>query len=311
LPAHAGLRCRLLDQVVEIGLPDAAAAAGAQALLGHLVGPGRPTIRLDVVADDDGFAIVRDGAVVERADSRAGLAPQIKSAAIVAALNVQGFRLFLHAAMLRHGASALLLPAAPGSGKTCLSAALARAGLAYHSDEVTLLEGRGLRARGVPVALTIKEPAWPILGPLYPEIDTLTVHHRIDGKVCRYLPPPVQMDDPALHTWWPVRALIFPRFDAGAITRLEPLDKLDALQRLLSECLAIPAGLDGGLIEDLAQWMEGVEAFSLPFSDLDSALTAIRSCSALAGMDGVVGAAASEPVAAEGDRTLRAARSPA
>ena len=117
------------------------------------------------------------------------------------------------------------------------------------------------------------------------------------------------MDDPALHTWWPVRALIFPRFNAGAITRLEPLDKLEALQRLLSECLAIPAGLDGGLIEDLAQWMEGVAAFSLPFSDLDSALNAIRSCSALAGMDDVVRAADSDSVAAEGDRAPRAARS--
>ena len=244
--------------------------------MGHLGTAAAPAIRLDVVADGDGFAIVRDGAVVERAAARAGLAPQIKSAAIVAALNAQGFRLFLHAAMLRLGDAAVLLPAAPGSGKTCLSAALARAGFAYHSDEVTLLEGSALRARGVPVALTVKEPAWPVLRSRYPEIDRLTVHHRIDGKVCKYLPPPVDRGDPDLDRSWPVRALVFPRFDPAAKTGLEPLGRLEALQRLLAECLAIPAGLDARLVEDLAQWIEGVEAFALPFSDLDSAIDAIR-----------------------------------
>ena len=300
-PPFATLRCRLLDQIVEIGLPDAEAAAAATALLGHLTSRAHPTIRLDVVTDAGGFAVLRDGMVVEQAGTRTSLAPQIKSAAIVAALNAQGFRLLLHAAMLRRGDAAILLPAVPGSGKTCLSAALARAGFAYHSDEVTVLDGRGLRARGVPVALTVKEPAWPILGGLYPEIDRLTVHHRIDGQVCRYLPPPVVRDDAGVDGWWPVRALVFPRFDAGATTRLEPLGKLDALQRLLAECLAIPAGLDADLVEDLAHWIEGIEAFALPFADLDDALAAISSCRALGGRSDVL--RETGPVAAETARS--------
>ena len=277
-PPKETIRCRLLDQMVEIGLPDADAAAAALALMGHLRSTGAPAIRLDVVADGPGFAILRHGAVVERAAARTGLAPQIKSAAIVAALNAQGFRLFLHAAMVRLGDAAILLPAAPGSGKTCLSAALARAGFAYHSDEVTLLEGPALSARGVPVALTVKEPAWPVLRSRYPEIDQLTVHHRIDGKVCKYLPPPVDPGDPDLERAWPVRALVFPRFDPAARTGLKPLGRLEALQQLLAECLAIPAGLDARLVEDLAQWIDGVEAFALPFADLNSAMDAIRHC---------------------------------
>ena len=277
-PARAGAlrHYRLLECTVAVTLPDQAIAARVDSLLGHLASEGAPDIRLVVEAvPDAGYLIRRDGHMVEQAPLLAGLAPQVKSAVLVAAINATRFTAFLHAAMLRRRGAAILLPAAPGSGKTCLAAALAKRGFAYHTDEVTLLIGPELEARGVPLALTVKEPAWPVLGPLYPELAALDSHARIDGKICRYLPPPVAHRDPDLDRAWPVAALVFPRYDASGPTRLEPLRPIDALERTLGECLAIQSGLDAEAVQRLADWIETCPAYSLTFDSLDKASGAI------------------------------------
>ena len=90
--------------------------------------------------------------------------PTLKHALISEAVNRHGFDLLVHAAMLRVGDRAVP-PAAPGSGKTCLSLALAAAGFAWHTDETTLLLGEDLKARGVPACPCVEEPAWPLVAP--------------------------------------------------------------------------------------------------------------------------------------------------
>ena len=274
---HAILTVRMLDQVFGVALPDAATRARVEPLLRHLASDESPSRRLAVQpkADADGFVILLDGVVVESSPSLEALGPQIKSALTVAAINAYGFALYVHAAMLRPPASSgvVLLPAAAGSGKTCLSAALAAAGYAYHTDEVTLLSGPLLGARGIPVCLTVKEPAWPVLAERYAALADLDSHHRIDGKTCKYLPPPIDPADPALAAEWPVMALVFPHYAPGVKTRLSRLPRLDALGRLLQQCLAIRLDLDAATVGRLVDWIAQIEVYELLFVDLDSAVS--------------------------------------
>jgi hypothetical protein len=284
LPAiepHAILTVRILDQVFGVALPDAATRARIEPLLRHLASDEAPSRWLAVQPEEgaqgEGFVILLDGVVVETSPSLEALGPQVKSALTVAAINAYGFALYVHAAMLRPPGSsgAILLPAAAGSGKTCLSAALATAGYAYHTDEITLLSGPSLCARGVPVCLTVKEPAWPVLADRYPALADLASHQRIDGKTCKYLPPPVDPADPALAAEWPVVALVFPRYAPGVETRLSRLPRLDALGRLLEQCLAIRLDLDAATVGRLVDWIAEVEVYELWFADLDGAVSAL------------------------------------
>ncbi len=53
-------------------------------------------------------------------------------------------RLFVHAGVVEHGGSALVIPGSTLSGKTTLAAALVRAGARYYSDDYAVIDQSGL-----------------------------------------------------------------------------------------------------------------------------------------------------------------------
>lgn len=272
---------RLLDTAFRLGLPgpeEAALVEPVLAVFALQAGPsgGGEEVVLQLVRDDDGYRLVRGGVTLDECAELDEIAPVIKAELLVTAINRYHYSFYLHAAMLRAGDACLLLPAAPGSGKTTLSTALARAGFAYHSDEVTLLDEERLAARGVPLCPAVKEGAWPVLEPLYPGLPDLPEHYRADDKIVRYLPPPVRAGDPALDSHWPVRWMVFPRYQAGAGTALRPLSRIEALRRMLDECLAMRLRLDTEVVARLARWIEGVECRELDVGLLDDAVQALR-----------------------------------
>src|SRR5206468_2960021 len=65
-----------------------------------------------------------------RANRLSALAPVVKSALWVAAINHHDFLFYIHSGVVRRGDSCILLPAAAGSGKSSLTAALTPAGVA-------------------------------------------------------------------------------------------------------------------------------------------------------------------------------------
>lgn len=278
-PVRAGpvrIRLRLFDTVVDLGMPGAALARRVFPALEHLRCDANPTLVVELVRATDGFELVAEDRVVERCREVRAVPPMVKGGLVQLAANRTRFGLWIHAAMLRAGGEALLLPAAPGSGKTCLSAGLARAGLAYHSDEITLLEPKTLAARGLPVALTVKRDAWPLIAKRYPELLHQPFHERVDGRIVRYLPPPIRPGDPALDRAWPVRWIVLPSYRGGAKTRLEPVGRVEALRALLDECLALRLPLDPPTVDRLVDWIGGIECRRLVFGDLDEAVRLVR-----------------------------------
>jgi hypothetical protein len=73
-----------------------------------------------------------------------------------------------------------------------------------------------------------------------------------------------------------VRWVIFPHYDAGAITSLRPLSRPEALRRLLRECLALPDSLDRAGVESLVRWIRTVDCFELPMSSLADAVGLVK-----------------------------------
>lgn len=278
-PVPAGpvrMRLRLFDTVVDLGLPGTALARRVAPALQHLRSDADPALVVELVRASDGFALVAEDRVVERCREVRAVPPMVKGGLVQLAANRARFGLWIHAAMLRVNGQALLLPAAPGSGKTCLSAGLARAGLAYHSDETTLLEPQTLAARGLPVALTVKRDAWPLIAKRYPELLDQPFHERVDGRIVRYLPPPIRPGDPALDRAWPVRWIVLPSFREGAQTRFEPVSRVETLRAVLDECLALRLPLDPPTVDRLVEWIGGIECRRLVFGDLDEAIVLVR-----------------------------------
>jgi hypothetical protein len=231
----------------------------------------------DLVREGEAHLLLLNGRRKERCALLSQLAPLVKWGLLAEAINSHAYLLYVHAGVVRSASGCLLLPAAPGSGKTSLTAALIHAGFTYLSDEVALLEEDTLQVLPVPVSLCIKDSAWDLLAPRHPGLHELAIHHRSDGKIVRYLNPPPAALDPEHERSYPVRWIVFPRYAPALRTELRPVQKADALHRLLKQCLAMPAPLDQRKVASIVRWISSIPCFEMPMSSLDDAVTLVNS----------------------------------
>ena len=271
----------LLGAAVRVRYASRAQRSYVHPILGHLKKTrGRPTSTIELVADGDRHHICQNGAV-ERADVALDeIGPTVKWLLWEAAINSHRFFLNIHAGVVGDRKGVIMLPAAPGSGKSSLTAALCRSGLDYFSDEIALLEEPDLAVRPIPLAVCVKSTGWDLMTPLFPNLPKLKVHRRGDGKIVRYVPPPPFRHGTRRDRTYPVRAIIFPKYVAGAETTLTPLSPVDALGRLMEECLVVPVPLTLRRIRRLVRWIGQIRCYDLKMSSLEQALTLVRSAAA-------------------------------
>jgi hypothetical protein len=268
-------RYRLLETCALIRFGHLAQVRLVGSIIGHLMTDDRvaPTIVIDINAKimDNGHLrsdVYRDGIPVGWVPRLSELAPIVKAALWQSAINAHDFLFYIHAGVVGTGASCVLLPAAAGSGKSSLTAALVHHGFHYFSDEVALIEPTTFHVSPMPLAMCIKSTGWDLMARYYPGILSLPVHVRSDEKVLRYIPPPA---DSLEQIPMPVRHIIFPRYEQAAPTRLERVKRSEALGRLMNECLALRQRLDQKNIRQLVRWITGIECYELTFSSLETA----------------------------------------
>jgi hypothetical protein len=268
-------RYRLLETCALIRFGHVAQVRLVRSIIGHLATDDHvaPTIVIDINATmlDNGHLrsdVYRDGIPIGRAPRLSEMAPIVKAALWQSAINAHDFLFYIHAGVVGTGASCVLLPAAAGSGKSSLTAALVHRGFRYFSDEVALIEPTTFHVSPMPLAMCIKSTGWDLMARYYPGILSLPVHVRSDEKVLRYIPPPADSKE---QTPTPVGHVIFPRYEGAAPTRLERVKRSEALGRLMGECLALRQRLDQKNVRQLVRWISGIECYELTFSSLETA----------------------------------------
>jgi hypothetical protein len=270
---------RLLKTTVLIRYASRAQLRMVDAVIGHL--KVEDAVAADFVLDIAAVAwgenqlasnIYCDRQPEDKAEKLSKLGPLVKSALWVTAVNSYDFLLNLHAGVVTKGKCAILLPAESGSGKSSLTAALTHAGFGYLSDEVGLVERGTFRVPPVPLGVCVKAKGWDLMSRYFPELVTLPIHLRNDGKVVRYLPPrPATLQSqPALITH-----IFFPRYGKGEVTRLEPLSRSVGFTRLMDQCVALSRRLDRDNVGDMIRWIAKIDCYALPFSSLDEAVALI------------------------------------
>ena len=268
---------RLLSTTFAIETGSEPISSGVREALAHLeTQDPNPDVVLQIrpSAPDRWVVLDRDETVAECADL-SGIVPAVKQLVRQIAVDRHPFLVSVHAGVVSFGNGCVLLPAAAGSGKTTLTAALIHFGATYFSDEIALLDEATLAVSPVPLSLTVKDGSLGPLRPLFPAIDTLPVHLREDHVRVRYLrPPPSCLPDAGLRT--PARWVVFPRFEPAADTALQAVDRPVALRRLLDESFVCRPRLTRANAESLVRWMRGVECYELPFSHVGAAAMLLR-----------------------------------
>lgn len=244
----------------------------------HVVQPRRiltPQSLVEILPQGTGFDIKRDGAIKYRNIARDQLTPVIQYLVFLAGIEQSAYAVAFHAGAVALDDRVAVLPGSAGSGKTSLTAALLSQGFRYLSDDL-LLMGTDLKIEGVPFALCIKDTGVTPLAPYYPDLPSLTLHHRPDGKNVRYLSAPLTSSTarpaaPRLPASW----VIFPKYRAGGTTKLKPLGKGEALRRLMeSSTLALP--LTRAQIETFIRWLEALSCYDLEVNSLPEAVSVVE-----------------------------------
>jgi coenzyme PQQ synthesis protein D (PqqD) len=254
-------------------------------VIGHLQAEeaGAPALTIDIhcefwkpdwiewhqIASD----IYCNGIPEARASRLSGLGPLVKSALWVHAVNAHEFILDLHAGVVGQDGRCILLPAAAGSGKSSLTAALVHSGLGYYSDEVALIEPGTFQVVPVPLAVCVKSTAWDLMSRYYPDIHGLPMHRRDDGKQVKYVRPRSEsvQKRPAQ-----VSHIFFPRYAKDHPTELVAVSRLDALARIMDQCLALRLQMTPESVKELVRWISGIETYTLTFSSLDEAVALVK-----------------------------------
>ena len=178
--------------------------------------------------------------------------------------------LILHAAVLERDGCAVILPAPPGSGKSTLCAALASRGWRLLSDEMTLVRPADLALIPMPRPVSLKNGSidvirafapHAVIGPAVPETAKGTIAHMRAPSASI-----AAAGQPARPTH-----IIFPRYEAGAATRLDALPKARMFMGVADNSFNYPIlGATG--FDTLGRLVEACQGFDFCYSSLDEAM---------------------------------------
>ncbi|MBE9568975.1 MAG: PqqD family peptide modification chaperone [Proteobacteria bacterium] len=267
---------RILGQVIEIQYSDEALLKTAGMALGSLLVEVTATSQhnFTVARAENGFVIKHGEQLVEHCRAIEELAPLVLAQVISRVYLDTSCLLGLHAAAVGKRGHCIAMPAVSGSGKSTLTAALAASGFDYYTDELVLVMNDSYQLMTAPVGMGIKPGSWPLLSDYYPELETLPVCPRPDGKQVRYLAAPraicASVDD-GNH----IRALVFPVYAPGQSACLAPVSTADAICRLTAAGYDVDGGLSRNTVEELIGWIGEQDCYELLFDDLEEAIAII------------------------------------
>ena len=191
---------------------------------------------------------------------------------LVIAMRFQRFLMLHSAALERHG-RVMLLPAAPGCGKTTLCAALSQRGWRLLSDEFGLVRPGTTRLVPIPRPMPLKNESIAVMRAFEPEIELgPSIPNTMKGTVAHVRPPARSVAAAGIDA--PAGWLVFPRWQAGSALMLEEVPKDEAFLLLATNAFNYEL-LGESAFETVRNLVGTTRCFRLVYSELDEAIAAL------------------------------------
>jgi HprK-related kinase A len=178
--------------------------------------------------------------------------------------------LIVHAASVERSGCALLLPGAPGSGKSTLCAGLVARGWRLLSDELTLLELRTGEVMPLPRPVSLKNASIEAILSFSPHATVgPPVHDTVKGSVAHMKPPTESVrraNERARPRW-----IALPRFTRDSRASLTALSKARAFMHLADHAFNYDVHGRRGF-ELLTQVVSGCDCFEFEYGVLEDAV---------------------------------------
>jgi HprK-related kinase A len=191
---------------------------------------------------------------------------------LVISLRFHCFMMF-HAAVVERNGRAMLLPAAPGSGKTTLCGALVNSGWRLLSDEFGLVRPGTVLFQPLPRPLPLKNDSIAVLQRYAPHarFGPLQKSTR-KGDIVHLYPPAASIAESgsAVAAAW----IVFPQWQAQATWRLDAVPRGTAFMSLAANAFNYELQGRAGF-ETARDIIAGSDAYVLDYHDLDQAVDAL------------------------------------
>ena len=188
--------------------------------------------------------------------------------------------LIIHAAVVEKHGHAVILPAPPGSGKSTLTAGLVMSGWRLLSDELTLIDRKTGLLHPLPRPVSLKNQAIEVVRQFSPDaLINRASHDTIKGTVAHMRPPRESVR--RQHETASARWVIFPKWEAGAVTRLTPRSQAQTFMFLAQNAFNYShLGEDGFRVGSAL--IDQCTCFDFRYSRLEEAITAFDDLAAAA-----------------------------
>jgi len=180
--------------------------------------------------------------------------------------------LIIHAAVVEKNGLAAILPGPPGSGKSTLTAGLVLSGWRLLSDELTLIDRKTGLIHPLPRPVSLKNQSIDVIRQFAPDTYiNRASHDTVKGTVAHMRPPrdSVRRQHETARPGW----VIFPRWEAGALTTLTPRSQAQALRLLAQHAFNTPhLGTNGFRVG--AALIDQTACYDFHYSQLHEAIAA-------------------------------------
>jgi HprK-related kinase A len=181
--------------------------------------------------------------------------------------------LLLHAGVVERGGVGVLLPALPGSGKSTLTAALAVSGFRLLSDEFGVVRLDDALCAPMLRPIALKNESIDLIARLRPDAALGPVFAGTRKGDVAHLGPDEESVEQR-HVPAAVRLIVFPRFQAGAATALEPITRARAFAKLAVNSFNYEV-LGSAAFDAVGRLIARCDCYRLSYGNLAEAVSSI------------------------------------
>ena len=185
--------------------------------------------------------------------------------------------MMLHCAVLERHGNALLMPAAPGDGKTTLCAALSNRGWRTLSDEFGLIRPDTRELIPVPRPMALKNGSIDVIREFAPDayIGPATPNTR-KGTVAHIKPTTESIAQQSVPA--PATLVVFPRWESDAPMSLQEISKAEGFMLLATNAFNYEL-LGEAAFRTVRDLVNGARCYRLVYSDLEEATARLNELS--------------------------------
>jgi hypothetical protein len=244
-------------------------------LFKHLETPGvLPQTRIEIrAAQDNEMLLLEDGVERIRTGDAGLLAGALQQTVLERLYPDVAWLGLIHGAAVARNSEGIGLAGPSGSGKSTLTAGLLSAGFDYLADDMIALSAPDGAIVPWPLPLSIKPGSMDVVAARHPEFEQ-AARYNTKGLEARLLVPPDSAWDSE-----PVklRAMVFPRFVAGAKADLRPISSFDAVARLLGDRIWLGHPITEERVTAFLAWLDDTPSYAIAYGELDDGVRLIES----------------------------------